>query len=106
MNKLEIVNTYMNDENYWAPLYMDDDDTEDQEDNTSASANGANEKRRALIKTLIRARLARNQHIYGQEYKTASIVVDSGATSHFVQSTDDLPYSGQSQKLVQLPDGS
>ncbi len=32
--------------------------------------------------------------------------MDSGATSHFVQSTDNLPYSGQLQKLVQLPDGS
>ena len=84
---------------------MDDDDGEDQQDDTSASANSANEQRRALIKSLIRARLARNQHRYGQ-YKTVSIVVDSGATSHFVQSTDDLPYSGQSQKLVQLPDGS
>jgi len=34
------------------------------------------------------------------------VVIDSGATSHFVQATDNLPYWGKSKKIVKLPDGS
>ena len=37
---------------------------------------------------------------------TVSVVVDSGTTSHFMQSTDNLLYAGLSQKIVHLPDGS
>ena len=34
-----------------------------------------------------------------------TIIVDLGATSHFVQAADDLLYQGKSQKTVHLPDG-
>jgi hypothetical protein len=35
-----------------------------------------------------------------------TVVIDSGATSHFVQESDKLPYLGKSNKNVYLPDGN
>ena len=49
VNKLEIVDTYMDDKNYWDPLYMhnkENNAAEDQEGNICTSATtGANEHR-------------------------------------------------------------
>ncbi len=38
--------------------------------------------------------------------KASTIVVDSGATSSFVQLEENLPITGPSNKIVALPDGS
>ena len=111
-SKLDRVTTYMDDTNYWAPLFIDDDEdedhgnNEDRQDSTCASATDTDNHRRGLIQRMIRARLAQTNIKYGNKRNTASVVIDLGATSHFVQSSDNLPYLGQSQKMVKLPNGS
>ena len=109
VSKLDSVTTYMDDANYWAPLFIDDNedddhgDNEDQQNSTCASATNTDNHRRGLIRWMIRARLAQKNVKYGNERNTASVVIDSGTTLHFVQSSDNLPYLGQSQRWSNYP---
>ncbi len=109
MSKLDIVNTYHDDANYWAPLYENDDDDNVNYDKTETCASAADTgtHRQALIRRMIQARLARETSCrHGHKCNTVTVVIDSGATSHFIQESDKLPYLGKSNKNVYLPDGS
>ena len=83
VSKINNMHTYTPVLNYWAPLaYMLVDEDDDTEKEFAAS-------------------------VY--ENKTTqeqSIIIDSGATSHFVTTTTNLPKTGHSNKTVLLPDGN
>ena len=69
--------TYSANANYWAPLSNYDDDDDDDS----------------------------NEEIKKGE-KTSTMILDSGATSHFVNPKENLPITGKAHKTVALPDGS
>ena len=87
MSKLRKVNTYTDPSNYWAPLSEDDDDERGSSNEPTAH------KIRALLNRLFGG-------------KGESIVLDSGASSHFVRQEFNLPRIGPSSKIVKLPNGT
>ncbi len=104
MNKLATVDAYHAGANYWAPLFTDDDNDDIEEvktQNTCSNASETKQHGQQLIRQFIQSKFTK------QKDKTTNrtIIVNSGATSHFVQAADDLPYRGKSQKTVHLPDG-
>ena len=94
MNKLNTVNTYHDPANYWAPLTDNDiEEIEEEHPNNSTKVESYKEKIRRLLQRLC-------------PQKGKSMVLDSGATSHFVRVLDNLPEIGPSQKIVGLPNGA
>ena len=86
MNKIESNRTYTPVLNYWAPLanlLIDEDD--DTPNNYKEFAATIEENKTPQDK---------------------AIIIDSGATSHFVTTTTNLPNKGRSTKTVILPDGN
>ncbi len=98
MNKLATVDTYHAGANYWAPLFTDDDNDEIEE---GSNASETKQHHQQMIRQFIQMKFTKQK----DKTMNRTIIVDSGATSHFVQAADDLPYRGKSQKTVHLPDG-
>jgi len=85
VNKIESNRTYTPVLNYWAPLanlLIDEhDDTESHKEFAASIEDKKTQQRKAII-------------------------IDSGATSHFVTAMTNLPNKGRSAKTVILPDGN
>ena len=81
--------------NNWAPLAdtMEKDDEETDLPHTQTTQETIMPSRWTLLRALFG----------GQTIK--SMVLDSGATLHFVQQEDNLPIIGPSHKQVQMPNG-
>ena len=93
-DKLSTNHTNLEATNYWTPLNDDDDDnTEDKEEINMINELGKAEKLKGNKWTQRRARR--------QEQR---MIIDSGATSHFISEDMDLPKGGKSSKQVYLPD--
>ena len=98
--------TYTDTANYWGPLIdtVDDDDGNDEEE-TINNINDA--KVQQDLKTTLRKWIDQCTNSYKPfQQQEATMVVDLGATSSFVQSEENLPITGPSNKVVYLPDGS
>ena len=79
---MQQVSTYnVDSNNYWAPLANTMDDDEDEQDTPSNPDTPRNTlpSRRTLLRALLRRQTIK------------SMVLDSGATSHFVRQEDNLP---------------
>ena len=100
--------TYADSKNYWAPLADADeeDDTVHQELAQLITINNSGahvpQTSRSTINTWLTNRIRRQTLPRGE----SSMVLDSGATSHFVRPEEDLSITGLSNKIVNLPDGS
>ena len=93
---------YSNTSNYWAPLTNDDDN--DGDNNQAASVKQA---QHSNFKTLLNAWYRQRLGLPAKpEITLSAMVVDSGATSHFMRLEENLPVHGPSHKIVSLPDGS
>jgi len=101
VSKVNRTCTYPTSANYWAPLSNEDDD-EDQEtcyspiviNNISDDAE-ARQAFRSTIQSWI------DQRIHGVEQlqtKASTMILDSGATSHFMRAEEELPVTGISTK--------
>jgi hypothetical protein len=103
MNKLATFDTFHAGANYWALLFTDDDNKIEKfkTQNTCSNTSETKQLRQQLIHQFIQSKFMK------QKDKTTNrtIIVNLGATSHFVQAADDLPYRGKSQKTVHLADG-
>ena len=93
-SKIKTNHTYLATTNYWAPL---DEETEVEEQPSEqinimrqsiANTNGNKWTRRI------------------ERRRAMKLVIDSGATSHFIPEEMDLPKKGKSNKEVYLPDNS
>ncbi len=84
VSKVKTNGTHINTANYWAPLA--------DEDNVCDEAAPAQQ--------------ATINNISNAEGKALTMVVDSGATSSFVWLEENLPITGLSSKVVNLPNGS
>ena len=103
MSKLkEKTCTYSKLDNYWAPLA--DDNEEDEDDDIINNLNDVQiqEDFRSTIRNWITQRLTKNKLL---QPKTSTMIVDSGATSHFIRAEEKLPNTGISTKVVFLPNG-
>ena len=94
--------------NYWAPLMNQDDDDNDgnyrYEPITINNIHDAEIQRdlRATINAWINQRISRNKPF---QKVASTMVLDSGATSHFMRPDENLPNTGPSSKIVMLPNG-
>ena len=110
VSKVENNCTYPMTANYWAPLEYneEDDDVGVQTTTEYAVANNVTDAAvqhdlRHMILSWINQRVSKNKPFV----RTAStMIVDSGATSHFVRPEEKLPITGTSHKVVMLPDGT
>ncbi len=96
-SKINTEHTYLVDTNYWSPLNNDDDDNDEEnkeeinmiKHTTPATEKKANKWTRRVAR--------RRQH---------GIIINSGATSHFMSEDLDLPTEGTSNKEVYLPNNA
>jgi hypothetical protein len=103
-NKLNTTITYPAVTNYWTPLDDTDDDeptTEKENINTIQSTKQQQKPKSNKWKR----RIARRQEMRRQRDEE-NIIIDLGATSHFVTETLNLPVTGPSDLTVYLPDNS
>ena len=108
-SKVNLNHKYSNTSNYWAPLTEDDDDVDGDEDNDGdqIQATSVNTARQKDFKTLLNAWYQQRLGLPARtDITLTAMVVDSGATSHFMRVEENLPVHGPSHKIVSLPDGS
>ena len=92
VNKIEHSHTYADSTNYWTPLATIIEEGEDEEDETNIGSDKG---------------FAASAIDYRIRDKNETMIVDSGASSHFATETIDLTPTGiPSTKEVFLPDGS
>jgi hypothetical protein len=86
VSKVILNGTHINTANYWAPLADEDNDN--------------------VCDKAAPAQQATINNVSNAEGKASTMVVDSGATSSFVRPEENLPITGLSSKVVNLPDKS
>ena len=92
VDKVNQHRTYLNSSNYWAPLSTILEENEDEDEDKSSNI---------IEYASLTSELPNSNKV------NESMVVDSGATSHFATETIDLPRTGEtSNKQVRLPDGN
>ena len=85
--------------NYWTPLHNDDDD-DDEPTNVPHEIN-------ALASTTVTTKQKENKWTRRiARRQEQRIILDSGATSHFISENMNLPKGDKLFKEVYLPDGS
>jgi hypothetical protein len=95
--------------NYWAPLQNQfQDDEGDEEVSPQQTVNNlSNAEIQRDLRSTIRAWINQRTSKHRPFQTTPStMILDSGATSSFVQPDEKLPITGLSSKIVRLPDGS
>ena len=94
-NKIKTNHTYLATVNYWAPLHDEKEESEQpkQINIIETKQSIANTKGNKWTRRVERRRAMK-------------LVIDSGATSHFVPEEMDLPRKGKSNKEVYLPDNT
>ncbi len=103
LDKINTTHIYLDNMNYWAPLdtIKEEDDTEEESiNNTSTSKE---KKTQETIKRTGNKWIRRSEGRKEKQHKH-KIIIDSGATSHFMSPELNLPNKGPSNKEVYLPD--
>ena len=100
VSKVKTNQAYTHAANYWAPL-QETDENDEQNNNITAGEQIENDLR-FMIRRWI------NQRIGNKPFQKipSTMVLDSGATSHFVRPEENLPITGESHKVVHLPNGT
>ena len=97
-SKLNTEHTYLADMNFWSPLNNDDENEVD---------NNKEDELHTINSTIIsnvQKSNKRMRRIARRQEKT--IIIDSGATSHFMTEDPNLPTDGTSNKEVFLPNNT
>jgi hypothetical protein len=102
--KLNTNITYPAATNYWTPLYENDNEEEPKEEETLMIQQSL--KAEQQPKSNKWTRRIKWRQIKQRQQKELNIIIDSGATSHFISKELDLPKMGTSQITVYLPDNS
>jgi len=106
VSKVKTNCTYPSTANYWAPLeyeYENEDALPQPSNINNISDAEVQRGLRSTIMAWINQRV--NKHKPFQRV-ASTMVIDSGATSSFVRPEENLPITGASNKIVNLPDGS
>ena len=104
-NKITTTNTYLANTNFWTPLLDDDNDEPTTEEESSNITRTQQQQNSTPPSNKWTRRLARRRE-RRQVKEDEQIIIDSGATSHFVTETLNLPKTGPSELTVYLPDDS
>ena len=88
--------------NYWTPLYEEEDEADDEEEHQHKM----NVKETTKKKNKPRNRLGGRQRSARTKQATLKLVIDSGATSHFLGEEENLPKIGGTSTTIYLPDDS
>ena len=101
-NKINTIITYPADTNYWTPLADIDDD---EPTTTKEELNMIKTQPPKPTSNKWMRRIERHQQRKRQK-EEERIIIDSGATSHFVSEKLNLPKTGPADTMVYLPDDS
>ena len=88
--------------NYWTPLYEEENETDDNEEHQHEMNVIDTTKK----KNKPRNRLGGRQRSARTKQATLKLVIDSGATSHFLGEEENLPKIGETSTKIYLPDDS
>jgi hypothetical protein len=88
--------------NYWTPLYEEEDETNDKEE----CQHDMNAKETIKKKNKPRNRPGGRQRSEKAKQTRLKLVIDSGATSHFLREEENLPKIGGTSTTIYLPDDS
>ncbi len=100
LDKLSNNHTYLEVKNYWTPLDTIEEEEENKEEVNNTMQNATATTRiygNKWTRRLEWQKMKQNEH---------SIIINSGATSHFVSKEANLPNMGKANAEVYLPDGS
>ena len=100
LNKIKVQQTYPVITNYWAPLETIEEEGNTEEEKINNTVENT-PKAQTISGNKWTRRLERRQNKQAHE-----IIIDSGATSHFISGEINLPNMGKSNKDVYLPNGS
>ncbi len=107
MSKVNNNSTYSATANYWAPLINQEGDDDDNVEHhyqpitiNSISKADVQCDLWATINAWINQQISTNKPI---EKKASTMILNSGATSHFMRPDKNLPNTGKSSKVVSLP---
>ncbi len=107
MGKVNATSTYPTFVNYLAPLIdqnkEEDDNNGESEVVNNISAANVQQNLQATINAWINQCIDK---VTSFQPKWSTIIVDSGATSHFMCTEEGLPITGSSSKVVLLPNGA
>jgi hypothetical protein len=101
-NKTNTNHTYLETMNYWAPLDKNNKEEQEEKEVNSIKQQPATMQKPKSNKWTRRVERRRaTRRLRDQQ----NIIIDSGATSHFMSEDLNLPKTGPSQIEVFLPDG-
>ena len=103
-NKLNTTITFPADTNYWTPLNDTDNDEPMTEEERINTVKSTTQQQKPKSNKWTR-RIARRQEMKRQRDEE-NIIIDLGATSHFVTERLNLPATGPSDLTFYLPDDS
>ncbi len=92
LDKIKTSNTYLEVNNYWTPLQQEEDEEEEEA-----------EKQINMTQTIKTTPKGNKWTRQATRQKENRMIVDSGATSHFVTEDMNLPETGPSNKTIYLP---
>ena len=95
-NKIKKLHTYLVATNYWAPLNNDNDKYESEEEEANVI--------KLAPKTAMPKTNKWTQRI--ARWREQKIIINSGATYHFISKELNLPSEGKSNKEVYLPNNT
>ena len=101
LDKIKTINTNPEDDNYWTPLQQEEEEKKEELEHINMIHSiKTKPKGNKWMRRVERQRATR--HLRDQQ----NIIIDSGATSHFMSEDLNLPKTGPSQIEVFLPDDS
>jgi hypothetical protein len=102
-NKINTNITFPAVTNYWTPLYQNDEEETTKEEETHMIQSTKTKPRPKSNKW---KRRIEQRHKKRNQRRQQSIIIDSGATLHYMSEYLNLPRTGSSQIKVYLPDNS
>jgi hypothetical protein len=96
------IQTHPEIKNYWTPLYEEENEADDTEEHQHEM----NVKETTKKKNKPRNRPGGRQRSARAKETKLKLVIDSGATSHFLQEEENLPKIGGTSTTIYLPDDS
>jgi hypothetical protein len=101
INKIK-NHTHLEVKNYWTPLNEEEDKAEEEETHKQ----GINKIESTTKKNKPSNRPGGRQRSKKAKQTTLKLVIDSGATSHFLREEENLPETGKISTTIYLPDDS
>ncbi len=103
LDKINTNHIYLDNMNYWAPLDTIEEKDDTEEESINNTSTWEEKKTQETIKRTGNKRTRRSEG-RKEKQREHKIIINSGATSHFMSPELNLPNTGPSNKEVYLPD--